>query len=124
MNKEQLIQYIKEQYDGDEDHPWMKYPGYTVFRHRSNRKWFALLMDIPESKLGLEGDEFIDVLNVKCDPALIGSLREEKGFYPAYHMNKANWITIALGKGAADDKVKALLDLSYELTNKGRMPSK
>ena len=36
----------------------------------------------------MPGDESIDVVNLKCDPLLIGSLRSEPGFFPAYHMNK------------------------------------
>lgn len=116
MNREKLIQYIKGQYNSSEEHPWIKYPNYTVFRHGNNQKWFALIMDIPESKLGIDKNEIIDVLNVKCDPVLIGSLRHARGFYPAYHMNKTNWITIALDGSVEAEKIKWLLDMSYELT--------
>lgn len=116
MNKEQLIQFIKEHYNSTEDQPWTKYPSYTVFRHINNKKWFALIMDLTKSKLGIDEDEIIDVVNVKCDPNLIGSLRQEKGFYPAYHMNKTNWITIALDGSVEAEKIKWLLDMSYELT--------
>lgn len=116
VNKEQLIQFIKEHYNSTEDHPWTKYPSYTVFRHINNKKWFALIMDLTKSKLGIDEDEIIDVVNVKCDPNLIGSLRQEKGFYPAYHMNKTNWITIALDGSVEAEKIKWLLDMSYELT--------
>lgn len=117
MDKAQLMQFIKDQYSVDEEYPWIKYPGYAVFRRPHNRKWFALLMNIPKSKLGLAGNGMIDVLNVKCDPILIGSLRGDKGIYPAYHMSKASWITIALDGSLEDDKIKWLLDLSYELTD-------
>lgn len=116
VNKEQLIQFIKEHYNSTEDHPWTKYPSYTVFRHINNKKWFALIMDLKKSKLGIDGNEIIDVVNVKCDPNLIGSLRQEKGFYPAYHMSKINWITIALDGSVEAEKIKWLLDMSYELT--------
>ena len=79
-------------------------------------------MDLPRQKLGIRGDEIIDVLNIKCDPILIGGLRNEKGFFPAYHMNKTYWITVALDGTVEDDKVKWLLDLSYDLTNKKTKP--
>ena len=55
-------------------------------------------------------------MNVKCDPRLIGSFREEPGILPAYHMNKAHWLTVALDGSAEDGKLKFLLDMSYELT--------
>lgn len=66
----------------------MRNPNFAVFWHSNNQKWFALIMDIPRSRLGLPGDELLDVVNLKCDPLLIGSLRSEPGFFPAYHMNK------------------------------------
>ncbi len=116
MKRKQLLQYISDRYSVDEEHPWEKYPNHTVFRHQNNKKWFALIMDIPKSRLGLKENEMIDILNVKCDPIVIGSLRQEKGFYPAYHMNKTNWITIALDGSADDEKIKWLLDMSFELT--------
>ena len=58
----------------------------------------------------------VDVLNVKSDPLLIGSLRGQDGYFPAYHMNKEKWLSIQLGKPELDDVIKDLLSLSYELT--------
>lgn len=117
MTREQLIPFIKERYGADGDTPWPNHPDDIVFRHGDSRKWFALLMRIPKSKLGLDGGKMMDILNVKCDPLLIGPFREEKGIYPAYHMNKDNWITLALEGGPPDDRISFLLDLSYELTD-------
>lgn len=73
-------------------------------------------MDIPKSKLGLPSADMIDVVNLKCDPILVGSLRGDAGIFPAYHMSKANWITVALDGSVPDEKLKMLLDLSYDLT--------
>ena len=44
-------------------------------------------------KIGLTGEGEVDILNVKCDPILSGSLRMQPGFFPAYHMNKEKWIS-------------------------------
>lgn len=114
MNKEQLIQWITQRYSAEEEHPWVRYPEYTVFRHPVSRKWFALLMDIPRCRLGLPDDTPVPVLNVKCGALLAGALRSEPGVFPAYHMNKTHWITIALDGSLADEKLLWLLDLSYE----------
>ena len=116
MDRATLIAFITEQYSAHEENPWKRYPNYAVFRHKSNQKWFALMMNISKSKLGLPSDEMIDVLNVKCDPMLISTLRNEKGVYPAYHMNKENWLTLALDGSIKDDQLKWLLDQSFELT--------
>ena len=61
--------------------------------------------------------------NVKSDPLLIGSLRGQDGYFPAYHMNKEKWLSIQLGKPELDDAIKDLLSLSHELTaSKKRNP--
>ena len=117
MNREQLGKILCETYAADRDYPWIKYPNYEVFRHSNNKKWFALIMDVSKNKLGLAGDEILDIVNFKCDPVLIGSLRMENGFFPAYHMNKDSWITVALDGTVDDEKIKALADMSYELTS-------
>ena len=71
---------------------------------------------VPKSKLGLPGQQPVDIVNLKCDPILIGSLRAEPGFYPAYHMNKENWITAALDGSTPEDKLRLVLDMSYTAT--------
>lgn len=116
MRRNELEAFIMETYNAEADYPWRKSPNHAVFRHCSNRKWFALIMDVTKNKLGLQGEGLLDVVNLKCDPILIGSLREDPGFLPAYHMSKDNWITVALDGSASDDKIKMLLDMSYQAT--------
>ena len=116
MNRLELKKYIAETYGIGPDCPWIKNPNFEVFRHSSNKKWFALIMDIPRNRIGLRGTDTIDVVNLKCDPLLLGSVRTESGIFPAYHMNKENWITAALDGSASDEIIKMLLDVSYELT--------
>lgn len=118
MNRIQIINYISEVYGITAEYPFMQYPDTTVFRHTNNKKWFAVVMDVQKNKLGLSGDGKIDIINLKCDPILIGSLRNEKGFFPAYHMNKTNWISAALDGSADSEKIKWLLSLSFDLTAK------
>lgn len=49
MNRGQFKQYILETYPCEANHPWIKYPNNEVFRHPGNRKWFALVMDVPKT---------------------------------------------------------------------------
>ncbi len=116
MKREELEAYIAQTYNAQADYPWAKYPRDEVFRHSNNGKWFALVMEVPKARLGLAEDGILDVVNLKCDPILIGSLRGRPGFFPAYHMNKDSWITVALDGSVEADEVKALLDMSFELT--------
>ena len=116
MDRGALEKYIGDTYAAEAEFPWVNYPAYAVFRHANNKKWFAVVMEVPRTKLGAPGDGMLDILNVKCGPILIGSFRSEPGIYPAYHMNKSNWLSVALDGSAEDEKIKLLLDMSYELT--------
>ena len=73
-------------------------------------------MQISREKLGLPGSGDVRVVNLKCDTRLIGSFRQEAGIYPAYHMSKAHWLTLLLDGTVDADKLKFLVDMSYELT--------
>ena len=116
MNREELEAYIRNHYSTEPDYPWADTPRAAVFRHANNRKWFALMMEVPRGRLGLLGAEPLDIVNFKCDPILIASLRGETGIFPAYHMNKASWITVALDGSVQAKTIELLLDVSYELT--------
>ena len=116
MNREELEAYILNHYSAAPDYPWVDTPRAAVFRHAGNRKWFALVMDVPRDKLGLARTEKLDIVNFKCNPILIASLRGEPGIFPAYHMNKASWITAALDGSVPAETIELLLDVSYELT--------
>ncbi len=116
MNREELEKYITENYNANAEFLWAKYPDYAIFRHNSNRKWFALIMTISKEKLGLPECDMIDIMNVKCETIMINSFRAEKGIYAAYHMNKANWISVLLDGSVSDEKVKMLIDMSFRLT--------
>ncbi len=116
MDREALERLIRQAYAVEADRPWASYPNYTVFRHPGSRKWFALVMDVPGNRLGLPGAEPLDVVDLKCEPRLLGSLLGEPGCFPAYHMSKGSWITLALDGSAPDDLIQALLSMSYDLT--------
>ncbi len=116
MTRAELTRYIFDTYSVEPDYPFSDDNVSAVFRHAGNRKWFALVMNIPAQKLGLPSDARIDIVNMKCDPVVIGSFRGLPGLFPAYHMSKENWITAALDGSAADETVKTLLDMSYQAT--------
>ena len=117
MEKKELLAYIEDKYQVQAEYLWQKFPTYAVFRQQANRKWFALVMTVPAAKLGLSGQGSEELLNVKLDPELVGLLKQMPGFLPAYHMNKATWISIRL-KQIAAEQIKDLLAQSYDLTQK------
>ena len=116
MERKELFEWAKETYGTEPDYPWNDWN--CVLRHKHNNKWYALVIEVSEKKLGLDGDRIVDVLNLKCDPLLIGSLRMKPGFFPAYHMNKDKWISIIMDGTVPSEEIKNLIELSYQLTKK------
>ena len=117
MTRDELIGYVAERFSTDPEYPWADEA--FIFRHRENRKWFAVAMRVPYRRLGLPGEEAVDIADVKCGPLLTGSYLGRPGILPGYHMNKEHWLTILLDGSADDALVKELLEISYDLT-KGR----
>ena len=95
FGKDALFSFVNEHYGIAPDF-FFCVVFFVVLCHPENRKWFALVMRVSKSKFGIKSDNAVDILNLKSDPILIGSLRLKEGFFPAYHMNKEKWITIFL----------------------------
>ena len=72
-------------------------------------------MQVEKSRLGLDGNTKIDIINVKCDPDMVGLLTQTYGFLPGYHMNKKYWITMLLDGTVSEAKILDFLDMSYDL---------
>ena len=118
MTRTELAAYLTDTYRTAGAHLFAKYPSFQVFRHNGNKKWFAVIMDVPGKNLGLTCGREVQVVNLKCDTRLIGSFREEPGIFPGWHMNKAHWLSVALDGSVDDEKIRFLVDMSYELTKK------
>ena len=89
-----------------------------VFRHPDSRKWFALIMDVDASKLGIQGD-LLRVVNLRVDPALQQSLmRGETGILLGWHMNHSRWCSVILDGRVEERKVLCMLEMSYQLTDR------
>ncbi len=102
-------------YDNYDDVPffeWESTPDAGVFKNKDTKKWYALVMNIKKEKID-SGDEFVDIINLKLDPNKIISLIKEKGYYPAYHMNKKYWITICFDESINDCDIFELIKESY-----------
>ena len=118
MDRQDIFEWCRQQYGTEPDYPWND--GNAVLRHVDNNKWYGVVIEVDQSKLGIPGNGKVDVLNLKCDPVLVGSLRMQPGFYPAYHMNKENWISVLLDGPTPDEEITELLALSYQMTGSRR----
>ncbi len=117
MRKE-IEKYINETYNTLQEYPWESAPNFTTFKHVNNKKWFALIMDVPYFRLKIDKEGSADVINLKCIPEMIGMLRNEEGIMPAYHMNKEHWITVLLDDTVPMERICDLIEISYDLTRK------
>ena len=88
-------------------------------RRRESYKRYNLhlaeVFRIEKSKLGLEGNDLVDIMDVKCDPEMTSMIIQTYGFLPGYHMNKQHWITILLDGSVSEAKTLDFLDMSYDL---------
>lgn len=73
----------KEKYGTEPEYLWLSSPYNAVLRHTDNKKWYAILMKVSRSKLGLSGDDTVDILDIKCDPLISGSFLWRMEFFPA-----------------------------------------
>ena len=116
--REAWAAYIADTYSVDAETPWAPESDHAVFRHRDNRKWFAVLMgNLSVRCLGLSVDGIADVLNLKCDPLMTFSLIDNQKIFRAYHMNKEHWISVHLDSGITLEELAFLIDLSYGLVD-------
>lgn len=112
--RQRIIQYVRDTFGTEAEYLWADTPNFAVLRHSATKKWYAIVMDLPANRLGLDGREVVDVMNVKCSTMMIGSLLAETGFFPAYHMNKDHWISILLDGSVPDNQIFPLLGMSYD----------
>ena len=115
---QELFTYAKDFFGDSPEYLWEKYPDTAVLRHQDNKKWYAVVMQISYRKLGVDKDDIIDILDIKCDPQLLGSILQKEGCHPAYHMNKSHWLTVRLDGTVPFDEIAGLLEMSYNITRK------
>jgi predicted DNA-binding protein (MmcQ/YjbR family) len=115
--REKIFAYVKQKYGVAPDYPFPTAPTFPVLRHQDNRKWFALIMDVPRDKLGLEGAERVDVINVKLgDPMLADWLAQQDGFFRGYHIKGGSWVSVLLDNTVPLEEIAHWIDESYAMT--------
>lgn len=111
-HRDDVLAYAQRSFQTTPEYLWANSPESAVLRHK-NKKWYALIMCVSADKFGGDAHETVDVINVKCDPLMLGSMLMQSGFFPAYHMNKSSWISILLDGSVPQKQVYAALQMSY-----------
>lgn len=111
------IGYVSERYGISLEFLWEKLPDAAVWRRQDNRKWFGVLMPVPASKLGLDAEGKLEILDLRADPDVVAEITDNVHYFPGYHMNKKHWITIPLDGSVPPEEIFARIDDSYILAN-------
>ncbi len=111
-----IAELLKEKYGDEPEFEWEKFPGYATFRNKDSKKWYGIIMNIDKNKLDKNSTGEVEIINIKLEPNKIEILLKQNGFYPAYHMNKKNWISVILDDTISDEKIMSLIDKSYLYT--------
>ncbi|MDO4200352.1 MAG: MmcQ/YjbR family DNA-binding protein [Clostridia bacterium] len=116
-----IFEYAKERFGTDLEYLWKNDANSAVLRNKINRKWYAIVMKVKRDSLCLEGIGSVWIMNVKCDPMMVGSFINRKGFLPAYHMNKEHWMSIVIDDSSvAMEEILNILEMSYEIVDKAK----
>ena len=111
-----IMTQVQEKYGNQLEYLWEKSPDTAVLRHEGNKKWYAVLMKISWDKLEKGREELVEAVNLKHDK--VADLLSKKGIYPAFHMNKRYWLSLALDDSLQDEEVIELIERSWNLTVK------
>ena len=111
-----IMAQIQEKYGNQLEYLWEKSPDTAVLRHEGNKKWYAVFMRIPWDKLEKGREGLVEAVNLKHDQ--VADLLLNKGIYPAFHMNKRYWISVAFDDTLSDEGVLELIERSWNLISK------
>ncbi len=113
-----IIRYVREKYGCEFEFLWEKFPENAVVRRKDNKKWYAALLTAAKNKVGLPGEELIEIIDLRAKPEDIALITDYKKYFPGFHMNKKSWITICLNGSVCFEEIRSRIDESYVLAAK------
>ena len=114
----EVLNYTKEKYGTEPEYLWEKFPRNAVCRRKDNQKWYFAILSVKASALGFENNDIIEVIDLRANKDEVSELIKRENIYPAYHMNKKNWITIILDGTMNLQDIYKYIDNSYILAKK------
>ena len=113
-----LLAYAAKTYQSQPEFLWTRFPDNAVLRRQDNQKWYAALLTVYKNKIGLSGDEKIEIVDLRLPPEEMAQTVDNHKYFPGYHMNKKHWYTICLDGSVEPVELYQRLDLSYKLAKK------
>ncbi|GKX57956.1 MmcQ/YjbR family DNA-binding protein [Leminorella grimontii] len=113
-----IIKYIREKYQDELEFLWPRFPDNAIFRRQDSAKWYAALLTVQKGKLGLSGDDPIEIIDLRMKPEDVNERVDNKRYFPGFHMNKKHWVTICLDDSVPLEEIFCRIDESYALAVK------
>lgn len=114
----EVIGYARERYGEEVEYLWEKFPENGVLRRKDNRKWYAAILTVAGNKVGLSTEDLTEIVDLRAEEQVVDSLKDRRGFAPAWHMNKKSWITVLLNGSVELSTIERMIDHSRELALK------
>lgn len=114
----QIMRYVHDKYGDKFEYLWEKTPQNAVFRRQDNQKWYGAVLTVKKDRLGFSSEETAEILDLRGHPEEIAQIVDGKKYFPAYHMNKKNWLTICLDNSLELNEIYRRIDDSYMLAKK------
>ena len=115
---QEAISYVRAVYGSELEFLWKRFPGNAVWRREDTRKWYGVLLAVPERKLGIASDGTAEIIDLRADPGVLAALVDGERYFPGYHMNKKHWLTIRLNGMVPAEEIFRRIDESYRLAAK------
>ena len=113
-----LVEFIREKFSDEPEFLWEKYPNVAIFRRKDNRKWYALIASVPKKYLHLDGEDELEILNLRVESAELDRIVDDEKYFRGWHMNKKSWLTVRLDETLSDEEIFTRLEKSYQLAAK------
>ncbi len=111
----EVINYLKETYNDEPEFLW-KNDDNAAVRNKKNNKWYAAFIKVDKSKLGINEDGLVEIMDLMLEPEKMSDLVDNKNYFPGYHMNKKHWFTIILDNRVNIEDICKHIDNSYNLS--------
>ena len=115
--RDELLSRVKSKYGGELEYPWPRFPRYSAVRHSDNQKCYMIFVRVTQSKLGEQGDDIVEVVNLKMsDPLMVDFLAQQEGYYPGARTMLGNWISVSLDGTVPVEEILNLVEISFLAT--------
>lgn len=112
---QKAIEYIRAKYGSEPEYLWEKLDSTAVWRRGDNAKWFAIVMNVSGTKIGLKSPDVIDIMDLRAAPETIDALCDNVKYFHGWHMNKKHWISVPLNGALSPEELFSRIDISYDL---------